>query len=72
MRSVGGFVLPVPKKRMPVYRRPARTARKVRMDHGALDYRECAGDDLEVRSVAPFPRVVYGGFKVFIRSSPLP
>jgi uncharacterized protein YbaA (DUF1428 family) len=43
---VDGFVLPVPKKNLQAYRRMAQKAGKVWRDHGALEYRECAGDDL--------------------------
>jgi uncharacterized protein YbaA (DUF1428 family) len=34
----------------------AAQAGKVWRDHGALEYRECAGDDLKVKGVASFPR----------------
>jgi len=46
MAYVDGFVLPVPKKNLEAYRRMARDASKVWKDHGALEYWECAGDDL--------------------------
>jgi uncharacterized protein YbaA (DUF1428 family) len=48
--------LPVPKKNVDVYRRMAQKAGKVWREHGALDYRECIGDDLEVKMGMPFPR----------------
>jgi uncharacterized protein YbaA (DUF1428 family) len=56
MRYVDGFVLPVPKKNLGTYRRLARKAGKVWREHGALEYRECAGDDLDVKMLMPFPR----------------
>jgi len=31
-------------------------AGKVWREHGALDYRECVGDDLNVKMCLPFPR----------------
>ncbi|MEW6035086.1 MAG: DUF1428 domain-containing protein [Candidatus Micrarchaeota archaeon] len=43
---VDGFVLVVPKKKLGVYRRMAQAAGKVWKKHGALDYKECVGDDL--------------------------
>lgn len=43
---VDGFVLVVPKRKLPAYRRIATMAGKVWMKHGALDYKECVGDDL--------------------------
>ncbi len=54
-RYVDGFVLPVPKKNLKAYRRLALQACKVWRDHGALDYRECVGDDLKHKGVASFP-----------------
>ena len=57
MRYVDGFLIAVPKKKMPTYLRIARTAGKVWREHGALEYRECVGDDLKVKFGASFPRV---------------
>jgi uncharacterized protein YbaA (DUF1428 family) len=34
----------------------AKLASKVWRDHGALEYRECAGDDMEIKGMVPFPR----------------
>jgi len=45
-RYVDGFLLVIPKKRLTEYRTIARKASKVWTDHGALDYVECVGDDL--------------------------
>ena len=56
MRYVDGYVLPVPKKNLQAYARIAQKAGKVWRDHGALDYKECAGDDLNVKFGVPFPR----------------
>jgi uncharacterized protein YbaA (DUF1428 family) len=28
------------------------------MEHGALEYRECVGDDLDVKQQVPFPRAI--------------
>jgi uncharacterized protein YbaA (DUF1428 family) len=53
---VDGYVLPVPKKNLPAYRRIAQKAGKIWREHGALDYRECVGDDLAVKWGVPFPR----------------
>ncbi len=54
---VDGFVLPVPKKNIKAYRRMSRKAGKVWREHGALEYRECVGDDLKQKGVAAFPRL---------------
>jgi uncharacterized protein YbaA (DUF1428 family) len=56
MRYVDGYVLPVPKKNLPAYARIARKAGKIWREHGALEYRECAGNDLNVKWGVPFPR----------------
>jgi uncharacterized protein YbaA (DUF1428 family) len=58
MAYVDGYVLPVPKKNLPAYRRLAQKASKVWMDNGALEYRECAGDDLDVPWGVPFPKQI--------------
>ena len=58
MRYVDGFVLPVPKKNLEAYRRIAQKASRIWREHGALEYRECAGDDLNVKGLVPFPRTV--------------
>ena len=56
MRYVDGYVLPVPKKNIQMYRRMARKAGKIWREHGALEYRECVGEDLNVKFLVPFPR----------------
>jgi uncharacterized protein YbaA (DUF1428 family) len=53
-----GFVLPVPKGNVDAYRRMARKAGKIWREHGALEYRECVGDDVPVGKVTSFPRSV--------------
>ena len=58
MAYVDGFVLPVPKRNLDAYRRMARNAAKVWKEHGALEFRECAGDDLETEMTVPFARTV--------------
>ena len=58
MPYVDGFVLPVPKKKVEVYRRMARKAGKIWKEHGALEFRECAGDDLNTKMMLPFARTV--------------
>ena len=58
MAYVDGFLLPVPKKNLDAYRKMSRKAGKVWREHGALDYKECAGDDLKVKGTAPFAKAV--------------
>jgi len=56
MRYVDGFVLPVPRKNVEAYRKMARKAGKVWRDHGALEFRECVADDLNIKMGMSFPR----------------
>ena len=56
-RYVDGFVVPVPKKKLAAYVRIARKAGKVWMEHGALEYLECVGDDLKTKMGVPFPKL---------------
>jgi uncharacterized protein YbaA (DUF1428 family) len=58
MPYIDGFVIPVPKRNMKAYRTMARTAAKVWREHGALEYRECEGDDTPLGKLTSFPRSV--------------
>ncbi len=53
---IDGFVIPVPKKKLAAYFRMAKKASLIWKEHGALDYKECAGDDLDVKCGLPFPK----------------
>jgi|SRR5262245_29645891 len=55
-RYVDGFVIPIPKKKLGPYRRIAKLAGKIWRQHGALDYKECVGDDLDIKGIVTFPR----------------
>ena len=57
MPYVDGFVIPVKKKNLPKYRRMARLGAKVWLEHGALEFRECVGDDLKIKGTLPFPQL---------------
>jgi len=57
MSYVDGFVLVVPKKKIALYKKIARKAGRIWREHGALDYRECVGDDLKVKFGLPFPKL---------------
>jgi uncharacterized protein YbaA (DUF1428 family) len=58
MRYVDGYVLPILKKNIPAYRRIAQKAGKIWREHGALEYRECVGEDLNVKWGVTFPRTI--------------
>ena len=55
---VDGFVLPVPKKNIGTYKKWAKLAAKVWMDHGAIDYVECMADDVKGGKITSFPQSV--------------
>jgi len=57
-RYVDGYVLAVPKKKVKAYRSMARKAGKVWRGHGALEFRECVGDDLNLKWGVKFPRLI--------------
>ncbi|MBL8531808.1 MAG: DUF1428 domain-containing protein [Hyphomonadaceae bacterium] len=59
MAYVDGFLIPVPTKGLSAYRKLSKQAGEVWMDHGALDYKECVGDDLTPAGVtATFPQML--------------
>ena len=60
-RYVDGFVLPVARKHVEAYRKVAQAAGRVWREHGALEYRECAGEDLKVKRLVPFPKLMRCG-----------
>jgi uncharacterized protein YbaA (DUF1428 family) len=57
-RYVDGFVIALPKRNIDAYRRMSQTAGKVWKEYGALEYRECIGDDLNIKMGTSFPRLV--------------
>ncbi|SFO05527.1 Uncharacterized conserved protein YbaA, DUF1428 family [Mesorhizobium sp. NFR06] len=58
MSYVDGFVLAVPKANLDAYKKMAETAGAVWMEHGALAYVECVGDDVPYGELTSFPRAV--------------
>ncbi|MCI0566135.1 DUF1428 domain-containing protein [bacterium] len=50
-KYVDGFVLVVPKKKFAEYRTMAQMGKKLWMKYGALDYKECVGDDLTPKAM---------------------
>lgn len=58
---VDGFVLVVPKKKIKAYQKMAKAAGKMWRKYGALDYKECVGDDLNPKmggmKIMTFPRL---------------
>jgi uncharacterized protein YbaA (DUF1428 family) len=52
-RYVDGFVIPILRKNISKYRRLSTAAGKVWREHGALEYRECVGDDISASGLFP-------------------
>ncbi|HEU0204093.1 MAG TPA: DUF1428 domain-containing protein [Burkholderiaceae bacterium] len=57
-RYVDGFVVPVPVRNLDAYRQVAEKAGKIWIEHGALQYCECAADDVQPGKVTSFPQAV--------------
>lgn len=56
-RYVDGYVIPLPRRNLPKYRRIAAIAGRVWREHGALRYVECVGDHLDTGCGTPFPEL---------------
>ena len=57
-RYIDGFVVPVPKKKLPAYRSMAQKAGKLWKEHGALEFIESVADDVKKGKWTSFPRSV--------------
>ena len=55
---VDGFVVPVPARKLDAYRQMAEKAGRIWLEHGALQFCECAGDDVKPGKVTSFPQSV--------------
>lgn len=55
-RYVDGFLLPVPRRNVQAYSKIAARAGRIWREHGALEYRECVGEDLGTTFGTPFPK----------------
>lgn len=53
-KYVDGFVLPIAKDKVEEYRGMAQKAGDIWKEHGALDYIEAVGDDLEIGDMLSF------------------
>ena len=56
MSYVDGYVIPIKKKNIKAYKKMAALGCKIWMEHGALDYYECLGDDF-VKWGRTFPKM---------------
>lgn len=57
-KYVDGFVVPVPKKNVALYKEFSEKAGKIWKEHGALEYIECVADDVKEGKVTSFPQAV--------------
>ena len=55
---VDGIIVPVPKKNLAAYKKMAKIMGKIWIEHGAIEYVECMGDDVEAGKVTSFPQSV--------------
>ena len=58
MAYVDGYLIAMPKKNKAVYRRMAAMGARIWKKHGALDYMECIGEDLDIKGVASFRKLL--------------
>ncbi|MEA2701336.1 MAG: hypothetical protein QOE22_45 [Candidatus Parcubacteria bacterium] len=60
-KYVDGYVVAIPKKNLAAYRKMAQMGAKLWRKHGALDYKECVGQDLNPKmggmQYLPFPKL---------------
>ena len=54
---IDGFVLSIPKDKLGAYKKLATKAGNIWREHGALEYRECVGDDLKTQGMVAFPKL---------------
>lgn len=45
-RYIDGFVIPIKKSKLKAYKKMATVGKKIWMEHGALDYFECVGTNI--------------------------
>jgi uncharacterized protein YbaA (DUF1428 family) len=53
-KYIDGFVIPIAKENVEKYREMAQKAGEIFKEHGALEFYECVGDDLEVENMLSF------------------
>jgi uncharacterized protein YbaA (DUF1428 family) len=53
---VDAFVVPVQKKKVEAYKKLSKACGKIWRKHGALEYRECLGEQLDIPGMLTFPK----------------
>jgi len=57
MSYVDGFVIPVPEGKLSAYKEIATKACALWKEHGAIQYIEGVGDDLDIKDILPFTKL---------------
>lgn len=55
-RYVDGFLIPIAKDRVGEYREMAQKTGEIWKEHGAIEYYECIGDDLDIEEMISFKK----------------
>jgi uncharacterized protein YbaA (DUF1428 family) len=55
-RYVDGFLIPISKDRISEYKEMAQKAGEIWKEHGAIEYYECIGDDLDIEEMVSFKK----------------
>jgi len=58
VKYVTSFIMPVPKKKLDIYRKTARRFAKLWKEHGALEVVETVAEDVKKGKLTSFPRSV--------------
>ncbi len=58
VKYIDGFLIALPKKNLTAYKKMSQMAGKIWKEYGALEYKECYGDDLNIKMGAPFPSLL--------------
>lgn len=56
-KYVDGFLIPIAKENVSKYKEIAQKAGELWKEHGALEYYECVGDDLDIEGMVSFKKV---------------
>jgi uncharacterized protein YbaA (DUF1428 family) len=60
-KYIDGFVIPLPKEKIDEYKTIAERAGAIWKEHGALEYWECLGDDLDAANMVSFKKAAGTG-----------
>ena len=70
MTYVDGFVIPVAKNKVKTYQKMAQMGKKLWTKHGALQYFECVGDDLNPKAPEGVPGMKTATFLKMTKTKP--